>query len=107
MWFDEEPPKDVYDECRMRVFDRSGYVFGTMTPLKGLTWVYDEIELNESRNPEVWCTHMEWKDNPYLDPAEVGNMLAVTSEEQQQSRRFGRFLRARGLCIPSSTPNVT
>ena len=104
VWFDEEPPKDVYDECRMRVFDRSGYVFGTMTPLKGLTWVYDEIELNESRNPEVWCTHMEWKDNPYLDPAEVGNMLAVTSEEQQQSRRFGRFFAGEGLVYPEFDP---
>ncbi|MEG2274340.1 MAG: terminase family protein, partial [Clostridia bacterium] len=55
VWFDEEPPKDIYDECRMRVFDRCGLIFGTMTPLKGLTWVYDEIELNESGNPEIWC----------------------------------------------------
>ena len=39
VWFDEEPPKDIYEECRMRVMDRSGDVFGTMTPLKGLTWV--------------------------------------------------------------------
>jgi hypothetical protein len=24
VWFDEEPPKDIYDECRMRVIDRRG-----------------------------------------------------------------------------------
>ncbi|MDE6210599.1 MAG: terminase family protein, partial [Clostridia bacterium] len=29
VWFDEEPPKDVYDECRMRVIDRVGEVWGT------------------------------------------------------------------------------
>ncbi|NLZ25018.1 MAG: hypothetical protein GX891_00965, partial [Clostridiales bacterium] len=66
VWFDEEPPKDIYDECKMRVFDKKGDIFATMTPLKGLTWVYDEIELNKFNDPEVWTVHMEWKDNPYL-----------------------------------------
>lgn len=104
VWFDEEPPLDVYEECRMRVFDRSGYIFGTMTPLKGLTWVYDEIELNSRKDPEVWCTHMEWKDNPYLDPAEVENMSAVMSADEQQSRRYGRFFAGEGLVYPEFDP---
>ena len=46
VWFDEEPPEDIYAECRMRVLDRKGDLFGTMTPLKGLTFVYNEIFLN-------------------------------------------------------------
>lgn len=24
VWFDEEPPKDIYEECKMRVFDKKG-----------------------------------------------------------------------------------
>lgn len=104
VWFDEEPPADVYEECRMRVFDRGGYIFGTMTPLKGLTWVYGEIELNERGDPEVWCTHMEWKDNPYLGAAEVEGMTALMSEEEQQSRRFGRFHTGQGLVYPEFDP---
>ena len=43
IWFDEEPPKDIYDECRMRVLDTCGEIWGTMTPLLGLTWVHDDI----------------------------------------------------------------
>ena len=104
VWFDEEPPEEIYDECRMRVFDRGGYIFGTMTPLKGLTWVYEEIELNEGRDPEVWCTHMEWRDNPYLGEEEIRHMLSVTSEEEQQSRRFGRFFQGEGLVYPEFDP---
>ena len=104
VWFDEEPPFDIYEECRMRVFDRKGWIFGTMTPLKGLTWVYGEIELNERNDPEVWCTHMEWKDNPYLDPEEARNMAALMSEEEQQSRRFGRFSSGQGLVYPEFDP---
>ncbi|MBQ4053095.1 MAG: terminase family protein, partial [Clostridia bacterium] len=30
VWFDEEPPEDIYVECRMRVIDRRGDIFGTM-----------------------------------------------------------------------------
>ena len=104
VWFDEEPPEEVYDECRMRVFDRGGYIFGTMTPLKGLTWVYEEIELNEGRDPEVWSIHMEWRDNPYLGETEIEHMLSVTSEEEQQSRRFGKFFQGEGLVYPEFDP---
>ena len=42
---------DVYLECKMRVLDKCGQIFGTMTPLKGLTWVYNEIYLNDKNNP--------------------------------------------------------
>ena len=66
VWFDEEPPKDVYDECKMRVFDKVGDIFGTMTPLKGLTWVYDEIELNSLGSNEVWCEYMSGRTTPIL-----------------------------------------
>lgn len=106
VWFDEEPPEDIYSECRMRVFDRAGCIFGTMTPLKGLTWVYDEIELNERNDDEVWAIHMEWKDNPYLDENEVDNMLKITSESEQESRRFGKFTTGEGLVYPEFNPDV-
>lgn len=106
VWFDEEPPKDIYDECRMRVFDRKGDIFGTMTPLKGLTWVYDEIELNTSNSPEVWCEYMEWLDNPYLDRGEIEMMKSVISAQDQLSRRFGKFTSGEGLVYPEFDQSV-
>lgn len=45
IWFDEEPPQPIYEECRMRLIDKGGEMWGTMTPLKGLSWVYDKIFL--------------------------------------------------------------
>lgn len=106
VWFDEEPPKDIYDECRMRVFDRCGDIFGTMTPLKGLTWVYDEIELNCNGDPEVWCEYMEWKDNPYLDQSEVRAMESVVPKSEQLSRRFGKFSSSEGLVYPEFDQSI-
>lgn len=97
VWFDEEPPFDIYQECRMRVLDKAGMIFGTMTPLKGLTWVYNEIYLNENQSDEVWHIEMEWADNPYLKKEEIEAMTLSMSEEELQSRRYGKFMQCGGL----------
>jgi len=100
VWFDEEPPEDVYRECAMRVLDRAGELWGTMTPLRGLTWVYEEIEQNRHNDPEVWHLRMTWADNPFLRPAEVARLEAVMDETVRQTRRDGRFAAGSGLVYP-------
>nr|DAU40530.1 MAG TPA: Large terminase protein [Caudoviricetes sp.] len=100
VWFDEEPPKDIYDECRMRVMDRAGDIFGTMTPLKGITFVFDEIYMNKHDNPEVWYEFMEWNDNPYLKKSEIALLESAMGERELESRRYGRFCVDEGLVYP-------
>lgn len=92
VWFDEEPPEDIYKECRMRVLDKCGEIFGTMTPLKGLTWVYSQIYLNEYNDPEVWCEHIQWEDNPFLNESEVKALEASMSQEELEMRKYGKFV---------------
>ena len=106
VWFDEEPTKDIYLECRMRVMDKKGDIFATMTPLKGLTFVYEEIYLNKKKDPEIWYEFMEWKDNPYLDSEEVDLMEGCMDERTLQSRRFGRFGASEGLVYPEFDESV-
>lgn len=97
VWFDEEPPKEIYDECKMRVLDKKGDIFGTMTPLKGLTFIYDEIYLNSFNSDKVWYEFMEWADNPYLDVDEIESLTSSLSEDELESRRYGRFRSFSGL----------
>ncbi|MBE5738276.1 MAG: hypothetical protein E7354_00875 [Clostridiales bacterium] len=97
VWFDEEPPEDIYIECKMRVLDRNGEVFGTMTPLKGLTWVYDRIYLNESQDEDVWYIQMNWEDNPYLNKNEIQKLSYTMSEDELTSRKYGNFLSGTGM----------
>lgn len=106
VWFDEEPPKDIYDECRMRVLDKCGHIFGTMTPLKGLTWVYNQIYLNEFNDQEVWYQQMEWSDNPYLNKKELALMTSSLSEEELESRRYGKFIQSCGMVYSEFDENV-
>ena len=106
VWFDEEPPKDIYLECRMRVMDKRGEIFGTMTPLKGLTFVYTDIFMNRFNDPEVWYEFMEWSDNPHLSESEISLMEGCLDEGQLQSRKFGRFAANEGLVYPEFDERV-
>ena len=106
VWFDEEPPKDIYKECRMRVMDKKGEIFGTMTPLKGLTWVYTDIYLNENTDSEVWSVFMEWADNPFLNKEEISLLTSTLSQEELQSRRYGKFASGGGQVYQEFDENV-
>lgn len=106
IWFDEEPPEEIYKECKMRVVDRCGEIFGTMTPLKGLTWVYNTIYLNESEDSEVWCQTMEWEDNPFLNQDEIKSLKSTMSEEELESRCYGKFIAKGGLVYPEFNPDI-
>jgi len=102
VWFDEEPPRDIYEECRMRVIDKAGDIFGTMTPLKGLTFAYTDIYM-KSGTDGIWCEFMEWADNPYLPEQEVAALTAALSPDELESRRYGRFRNAEGLVYTEFT----
>ena len=106
VWFDEEPPKDVYDECRMRLLDRAGELFGTMTPLKGRTFLYDEIYLNARGDPEVWYEFMAWEDNPFLPRREIALLEKTLDARTLESRRRGRFCTGEGLVYPEFDERV-
>lgn len=106
VWFDEEPPFDIYLECKMRVLDKCGDIFGTMTPLKGLTWVYNTIYLNEKNDDEIWCETMEWADNPFLSKREIESMTKSLPADEIESRRYGKFMQNGGMVYSEFDENV-
>jgi phage terminase large subunit-like protein len=97
IWFDEEPPRPIYDECKMRVIDTRGWIWGTMTPLLGLTWVYEVIYENEIGDPNVRYWMMEWADNPFLSTEEIAELEASMTEDEREARQYGRFVAMSGL----------
>ncbi len=106
IWFDEEPPKEIYDECLMRLLDTQGDFWLTMTPLKGLTWAYDLIYENRNNNPEVQYWQMEWADNPFLSRSEIAYLESTLLEEEREARQYGRFIALSGLVYPEFDPNI-
>jgi len=106
IWFDEEPPEDVFKECWMRVIDTRGYIWFTMTPLLGLTWVYTLIFLNENNNPNIEHFEFEWSDNPWLSKEEIAELEMVMTEEEREARQFGRFTSLCGFAFPELRKDV-
>ncbi len=106
VWFDEEPPRDIYEECLMRVMDKRGDIFGTMTPLKGKTFIYNEIYLNRKRNPEIWHEFMTWEDNPYLSKKEMKLLETALDGSALDARKFGKFSGGAGLVYPEFDESI-
>lgn len=106
VWFDEEPPLDIYLECKMRVLDKCGEIFATMTPLKGLSWVYHLIYLNENNDPEVWHENISWNDNPFLNKNEIEAFKNSLSSDELESRCFGNFVGNGGMVYSEFDENV-
>lgn len=97
IWFDEEPPKDIWEECFVRV--EAGQqldVILTMTPVKGMTWVYDEIYL-ATDNTDLFVSNAGWDDNPFLTAIQKEQMSRGLSTYALQVRREGKFVKRVGL----------
>lgn len=106
VWFDEEPPHDIYMECRMRVLDKNGDIFATMTPLKGMTFVYEEIFMNKFNDSNIWYEFMQWDDNPYISEEAKNAMKASMSQDELKSRQFGEFMDCGGRVYPEFDENI-
>lgn len=97
IWFDEEPPKDIYDECSVRL--DAGvplYIILTMTPVKGMTWVYNELYLKTS-NPDLFVSEATWNDNPFLTEEQKAQMRRRLTPQAILVREQGKFVKQVGL----------
>lgn len=97
IWFDEEPPRDIWEECFVR--SEAGIpldIILTMTPVKGMTWVYDEIYL-DTANPDLFISEAGWDDNPWLTEDQKRQMARGLTPEAIKVRREGKFVKRVGL----------
>lgn len=105
VWFDEEPPKDIFTECSLRLLDTAGHWWVTMTPTEGMTWTYDEIYARFGMDPYLLVVEVDMDDNPYL--TEEGKKLALSglSQEDLDARQHGRYVSVGGLVYPEFEPD--
>jgi len=107
IWNDEEPPFDIYKEQRMRLIDRDGEMIITMTSLKGVTDLVQEvfedhdvirseyapilkkrlpriIEKNGMRFYLFWTT-----ENPYIKQKRTAHEISLMTRQEIESRIYG------------------
>lgn len=124
VWFDEEPPLEIYKETLMRLIDRDGEVIITMTSLKGITELLEEIfqdhdvfesqyaplikrdvprviEKNGVRIYFLWTT-----DNPHIDQSRMDDEAKLLTYQEKAARIYGLPMNLSGKIYPSFNRDV-
>jgi len=104
--FDEEPPEDIYTENRLRTVDTGGEIWFTMTPVEGMTWIYDRVYLPGQRgegNADV--IEVDIRENPHLNQTEIDEVLSELDDDERKARAEGKFVQLGGLIYKNFDPS--
>lgn len=103
--YDEEPPEVIYTENLARLIDTGGHQWFSMTPVEGMSWVYDAIYLPGKEGKENFhITEIAMDENPYLNQAEVRAFLDGLDEDERRARGQGQFVEMGGLIYKNFDP---
>lgn len=106
IWFDEEPPRDIWVECKMRTVDVEGHMWLTMTPVEGMTWTYEELYDKAPEDDNIFVIEVAIEDNPHLNQAEMDQLLSGLTEDEKKAREKGKYVALGGLIWPQFNPEV-
>lgn len=96
IWFDEEPPEDIYLESFMRLATTNGILYCTFTPLNGFSNVVMKF-LDDGKFPTpskmeqtgLYVQRVEWDDIPHLSDETKAEYMAGILPHERESRLKG------------------
>lgn len=102
---DEEPPKEVYDECLMRTMStvpgkESGLLLITFTPIEGDTEIVRTFLENDGEDPDKYFVQITWADAPHITEAEILKMSRKYLPSQLRARSQGEPALGEGAIYP-------
>jgi len=89
-----------------RLIDTNGDYYITMTPVEGMTWVYDDLYEENVNNPEggVEVIEINTLENPHLTEEAVGNFVKIVDEDDVSTRIGGAFVQQGGRIYKNFDP---
>jgi phage terminase large subunit-like protein len=107
-WSDEECPKDHFVSNVMRTVDNNGRVVLSLTPLQGMTWVYDDIYLKSMLEPKgMYCVVVSIYENKFLSQEAIQEVEElITDETDREIRLMGKFRPLGGLVFRKFDPDI-
>jgi phage terminase large subunit-like protein len=108
IYFDEEPPRHIFNESLFRLLDYRGYWVIAATPTKGMGWTYDLI-WEPANTPghyledKIATFTLSAEANPYNQATsdDMDFYSLGMDEEERKIRRSGEFVARSGLVFPS------
>jgi hypothetical protein len=79
-----------------------------MTPVEGMTWVYDDIYMPGRNDPtsNISVIEVDMTENPYLHAGEVDEFVSGLSADDREARVRGRFVQIGGLVYKHFDPQI-
>lgn len=102
---DEEPPYDIYQECRARQLQGKGMMMLTFTPLEGmgkvtLDFLHDG-DIEKPFDDDSKCVIMaSWEDVPHLDQNALDELMKDLEPHQRDARSKGIPAMGAGVVYP-------
>lgn len=98
VWFDEEPPADIYSEGLTRTNATGGIVYMTFTPLLGMSEVVRRFLTENS--PDRHDTNMTIEDALHIPADERARIIRSYQPHEREARVNGTPMMGGGLIFP-------
>lgn len=105
VWFDEEPPEDVYAEGMARITATRGMVALSFTPLMGMSTVVKRYLMDKSADRSD--TNMTIHDAEHIPESERAKIIAGYPAHQRDARAMGIPTMGSGLIFPVDERSIT
>jgi len=109
VWFDEEPPEEIFNENLARLIDVGGDYWVTMTPLIDMSWTLDRLYNPgmTGTNPDIEVFEMPTSENVYVNSAEIDILTMGMSDDQRDARLTGHYMTYSGTIYSDAIQQKT
>ena len=106
IWYDEEPPEDMYAEGQARTIKTRGITIITYTPVKGRTQVTQKYIVEKIRPSTYHDTLMTIDDAGHMTPEKIKEEKERWPEHEWPARLYGQPMQGEGLIYPVSESDI-
>jgi phage terminase large subunit-like protein len=103
VWFDEEPPEDIFTEGLTRTMDVDGLIYMTFTPLNGASSVVSHFL---DGGPGIFSFNATWDDAPHLGEDEKRRLEQSYPQHEREVRSRGIPIVGSGLIYPTPDEEI-
>lgn len=105
VWFDEEPPEDIYDEGLARTIATGGMAAMSFTPLMGMSSVVLRF-LGKDKTPDRADINMTIEDALHIPPEERARIIASFPAHEREARAKGIPTLGSGRIFPVAEDDI-
>jgi len=97
VYFDEEPPEEIFNENMARLVDTGGNWWMTMTPLIDMSWTFDNLYIKaKNGDPNIELFEVSTLMNEYVNASELDILFGNLKEDEKKARMHGTYMQQTG-----------